>query len=129
MLVTINYILRFAIILLIKFVGKDTESAETKLIANGVFIVQFFNTAILLLLANSNLYEQNSFLGLIFNRNLPDFNSAWFNDIGYSLVYAMIFNMLWPLFEFVSFYALRLMFRILDRGFSFDLNRTTRTTI
>lgn len=48
MIVAINYILRIFIIKLIIFIGKDTESEQTKLITNGVFIVQFFNTALLL---------------------------------------------------------------------------------
>ena len=57
MIVAINYILRLFIIKLIIFLGKDTESEQTKLITNGVFIVQFFNTAFLLLLVNANLNE------------------------------------------------------------------------
>ena len=39
MIVGINYILRLFIIWLIIYIGKDTESEQTKLITNGVFIV------------------------------------------------------------------------------------------
>ncbi len=39
MIVAINYILRLFIIKLIIYIGKDTESEQTRLIANGVFIV------------------------------------------------------------------------------------------
>jgi hypothetical protein len=57
MIVIINVILRLFIIKLIMYIGKDTESEQTRLIANGVFIVQFFNTALLLLAVNANLVE------------------------------------------------------------------------
>jgi len=39
------------------YIGKETESEQTELITDGVFIVQFFNTALLLLAANANLTE------------------------------------------------------------------------
>lgn len=39
MIVGINYILRLFIIWLIIYIGKDTESEQTKLITNGVFVV------------------------------------------------------------------------------------------
>ena len=39
------------------YIGKPTETEQTKLITNGVFLVQFFNTGILLLLVNANLAE------------------------------------------------------------------------
>lgn len=38
-IVAINFILRMVIIKLIIYIGKDTESEQTRLIANGVFIV------------------------------------------------------------------------------------------
>lgn len=39
MIIAINYILRLFIIKLIVYIGKDTESEQTRLITNGVFIV------------------------------------------------------------------------------------------
>lgn len=57
LIIAINYILRIFIIKLIIYIGKDTESEQTKMITNGVFLVQFFNTALLLLLVNANFDE------------------------------------------------------------------------
>ena len=57
MIIAINYVLRLFIIKLIIYIGKDTESEKTRLICNGVFIVQFFNTGLLLLSVNANLAE------------------------------------------------------------------------
>lgn len=39
MIIAINYILRLFIIRLIIYLGKDTESEQTRLITNGVFVV------------------------------------------------------------------------------------------
>jgi hypothetical protein len=56
-IVTINFILRKIILALVESIGKDTESEQTRLQTNAVFIVQFFNTALLLLMVNANLEE------------------------------------------------------------------------
>jgi len=56
-IVAINYVLRLFIIKLVQYIGLGTESEQTTVVTDGVFIVQFFNTAILLLLAGANLKE------------------------------------------------------------------------
>ncbi len=130
MIVAINYILRLFIIKLIIFIGKDTESEQTKLITNGVFLVQFFNTALLLLLVNANLDEQSGFFSIFFSGAVPDFNSWWFSDIGNTLVGAMMFNIYWPVFEFFMWFGYRTLFRQLDKGlFKCDSNKTKKITI
>lgn len=75
-IIAINYVLRLFIIKLIMYIGKDTESEQTRLITNGVFVVQFFNTALLLLMVNANLQEQGAPLSwLSAETGIPDFNS------------------------------------------------------
>lgn len=78
--------------------------------------------------ANANLSEQGPVLGFIFRGSIPDFNSLWFNDIGYSMMYAMVFNVFWPIMEFFAFWGLRLLFRILDRGFTTCSEMVTKKT-
>lgn len=128
-IVVINYVLRLFIIKLIIYIGKDTESEQTRLITNGVFIVQFFNTGILLLLVNANLSEQNSLLGIFVNGQLKDFNAEWFSDIGNTMIGAMMFNIYWPLIEFFCFYGMRLGYRMLDRGCGCNEYKTKKTTL
>ena len=130
-IVAINFILRLFIIKLIIYIGKDTETEQTRLITNGVFIVQFFNTALLLLMVNANLSEgEPGFLNLFSRqRGMTDFNSQWFNDIGTTLVGAMMFNVYWPVVEFFVFFGMRSTFRFMDRGFSFDKTKTKKTTL
>ena len=118
-IIAINYILRVIIIKLIIGIGNDTLSEQTRLITNGVFIVQFFNTALLLLMVNANLEEQGFPLNLLSaERGLSDFNSNWFSDIGVTLTGAMLFNVYWPIIEFFVFGGMRKAYRLLDRGFS-----------
>lgn len=51
----INYILRMICIGLVTWIGYKDETYQLIQITNVVFIVQFFNTAFLLLLSNANL--------------------------------------------------------------------------
>lgn len=50
----VNMVIRIINIGLITFIGYYTESEQTKAVKTSVFISQFFNTAILLLLTNAN---------------------------------------------------------------------------
>jgi len=119
-IIAINYVLRVIIIKLIIGIGNDTLSEQTRLITNGVFVVQFFNTALLLLMVNANLQEQGFPLSMMSaERGLSDFNSRWFSDIGVTLTGAMLFNVYWPIVEFFVWAFVRQAKRFLDRGFSF----------
>lgn len=102
------------------------------MIKYGVFIVQFFNTAILLLIVNANASSSGvPLIRLLLNDGqYSDFTAAWYNDIGNTLISAMTFNFTWPLIEFAVFYSLRLLFRLKDRGFNQkDIYRTKTITI
>lgn len=95
-----------------------------------MFVVQFFNTAILLLLCNANLSEQGKLGSLFSFGSIPDFDAMWFNQIGYSMVYAMAYNIFWPLMEFCIYWGMRFTFRAMDRGFlSCNTYKTKKTTL
>ena len=57
-LTIINYILRTVCIMLIDWVGFPTETERLSKTTTVTFLVQFFNTAFLLLLVGANLSEQ-----------------------------------------------------------------------
>lgn len=74
--------------------------------------------------------EQGSFFKIISTqRGQPDFNAQWFNNIGVTLAAAMLFNVYWPIFEFLTFWGMRSAFRVMDRKFSCNSNSTKKTTI
>jgi len=63
-------------------------------ITNAVFIAQFFNTAILILLVYANFDE----IGLEFlNGPFYDFSPEWYAIVGYSIVQTMVINAILPL--------------------------------
>ena len=58
-----------------------------------------------------------------------DFDQSWFKVIGNTLVGTMIFSMIFPILEAFGFFGLRLLGRILDRGFSNDPYLTKKTSV
>jgi len=79
----INTVLKFIIIFLISNICEDTKSAMMRSIMVGVFVTQFFNTAILLPIASANLTELN--VPLINNYAqgpYTDFTELWYLDVG-----------------------------------------------
>ncbi len=84
-IVVINSVLRMVMITLIKWIGEDTHSAQLKSITNGVFVAQFFNTAILLILSSANFEEVGLPLASVFNGPFYDFVPRWYTAVGYRL--------------------------------------------
>jgi hypothetical protein len=88
-IIAINTILKMIIIKLIEWTGEDTFSKRLTSITNMVFVAQFFNTGILLLLVNANLSEHTfipgsqTILGL---GQFYDYSPQWYVDVGFKLV-------------------------------------------
>lgn len=81
-------------------------------------------------MVNANLVPQGiPIISSLFNGNIADFDEFWFNDIGNTLVGAMIFNVYFPVAEFVGFWFMRFGFRCMDRGFTFNDMNTKKTSI
>jgi len=57
-------------------VGFPTKSLLSKFIKNYVFVVQFINTGILVLLLTANMSHFG--LGFILNSKYNDFNTSWY---------------------------------------------------
>ena len=74
LIVGINVILKMTTIELITWIGYDTYSVLMTRIVNGVFVVLFFNTGILLVLSNANLSDVSSLLGGFFQGNFYDYS-------------------------------------------------------
>jgi len=114
----INFVLRTIMIMLVVQIKEDTKTEQTRSIMMVIFIVQFFNTGILLLLVNANLSETRLWgLNKIFTGPYTDLNGDWYNDVGGIITYAMTFGAIFPLIEFAGFWSLRAFTRFMDRGF------------
>ena len=115
LLIGINYILRTVCIMLVDWIGYATETERLSKTTTITFIVQYFNSAYLLLMVNANMSEQPITFGLTTGA-MPDFNSAWFRSVGDIIVAAMVFNVYYPAIEAIGYWALRWLYRCLDRG-------------
>ena len=124
----VNFVLRTICIKLVAWIGYPTETVQLLETTKVTFAVQFFNTAFLLLLTNADLSEQPFSFGLTGGLE-SDFDQSWFKVIGNTLVGTMIFTAIFPIMEAFGFFALRLLFRILDRGFTTDPYTTSKTSI
>lgn len=56
-IIAVNLVLKTVTIKGIEWVGEDTNSEQLASITNGIFVAQFFNTGILILLVNGNMTE------------------------------------------------------------------------
>ena len=130
LIVGANYFLRIILIAVIKLVKYKTISEETRAIMNGVFITQFFNTAMLLLLVNANLQESGLPFGSMLSGQYPDFTGSWYKDIGVSLVKTMTMNSVFPAIEWGIFWSMATAKRFWDKKkFSFDPKITRKTAV
>lgn len=94
-ILVINLVIRELLIYIVMLTGYDTISDMVTAITNAVFITQFFNTGILLLLVYGNLEE----VGVsVLKGPFYDFSPEWYAIVGYSIVQTMAINAFLPLF-------------------------------
>ena len=114
--------------MLVNWIGFRTETMRLSYTTTVTFVVQFFNTAFLLLLVGANMSEQPFGFGLN-GGSFTDFNSAWFRTLGNTLAGTMWFNAFFPVIEALGYFGLRIFFRLLDKGCSCDKYKTKKTSI
>ena len=95
--VVINVLLKQATIFLVTWIGYDTHSEIMTKITNGVLLVLFFNTGMLLVLVNANLGDVSEELGSLFNGVYYDYSPSWYAKIGNTLVHTMALNAFMPI--------------------------------
>jgi len=67
-----------------------------------MWIVQFVNTGIVLLLINAKIEKWKVPKGLpILNGDYPDFNAEWYATIGTTIAFSMFFSAVMPLTNFL----------------------------
>ena len=85
---------------LLSWVGFTSHSEVYTRISVQIFFATFFNTAIVILLANANLAEAIPFLKGVFNGAYNDYSVDWYVDVGGIIVISMIINAFVPIIEF-----------------------------
>ena len=128
-IIVVNLILKNVIIRGITWVGEDTNSEQLSSITNGVFIAQFFNTGILLLLVNGNMTEHEpKILTKYFNGPFYDYMPAWYSNVGLKIVTTMIINAIMPFVALATTFIVPALKRFVDRKFSSDIYTSRKTS-
>ena len=128
----INQVLTLVMIKLITWIGYDTYSEMLTKITNGVFVAQFFNTAILILLVYASLGEVSPRIGTLLNGEFRDYTPRWYTIVGDNIVHTMAINAFMPIITESISNGIRLVQRCYDRGFSVNadaLYHTKKTQI
>lgn len=58
-----------------------------------------------------------------------DFSVNWYKDVGGIIINTMIFNIAYPIAEFLVFYFIRFIKRLLDSGFTLRKSKTKKQVI
>lgn len=91
-----NVILTKVVVWSVQYIGFSSHSETFTMSSILIFVMTFFNTAILLLLGNADIRAQIPFLGWLLHGKYNDYSTDWFNDIGDILVVSMIINIFIP---------------------------------
>ena len=133
MIVGVNFVLRIILVDLIKSLRLRTVTEETNYTMVSIFIGQFVNTAILLLLNSANFKDIDGGTGplsyIFMVGDMTDFNVDWYRSVGAIIMKTMFMTALWPLIEFVMFYGLMNFSRWMDRAFGNDTFVTGMPTV
>ena len=115
----VNLVIRDVVIWMIKKVGYHTNTAEISAIMVTIYVTTFFNTGVLLLLADANLSQIKMLSWLPgFKGPFPDLTEEWYIVIAPSLILTMVLNAIAPWISVCSGLASQALFRGLDQGFS-----------
>jgi len=106
LIVCINELIKFMVTEAIEAVRLTTKSEQAMYTMLTVFVAQFFNTALMLLLQRNSLSVE------------------WYEKSGDTIVETMYLQAYVPIVEFFSSYMVIRFIRMIDRGFSSDINKT-----
>jgi hypothetical protein len=133
LIVGVNFVLKVILVDLIKSLRLKTVTLETNYTMITIFVGQFINTAVLIVLNNANFKDfdgGNGPLSLVFFVGVEtDFSVAWYKTVGTTIMRTMTSQALWPLIEFVMFYSIINFTRCLDRRFGSDTFVTSAPSV
>lgn len=129
-IIAVNIVLKMATVKGITWVGEDTNSQQLGSITNGVFVAQFFNTGILILLVNGNMSEHSpQFFTKFIQGPFYDYMPQWYVDVGYKIVQTMLIQSIMPYVTLTTSFVIPMLMRGLDSKFSFNPYKTKKTAM
>jgi len=133
LIVGVNFALKVLLVELIKSLRLKTVTIETTYTMITIFVGQFINTAVLIVLNNASFKDFDGGAGplsLIFSVGTEtDFSVTWYRTVGTTIMRTMTSQAIWPLIEFVMFYGILNFTRCLDRKFTNDTFKTNALSV
>lgn len=133
LIVGVNFALKVLLVELIKSLRLKTVTLETNYTMITIFIGQFINTAVLIVLNNASFQDFDGGKGplsAIFSVGTEtDFSVFWYRTVGTTIMRTMTSQAIWPLIEFGMFYSLLNFNRCLDRNFTNDTFNTKAPSV
>ena len=100
----------------------NTRSKQTSFAIIAVFIVQFCNTVLILVVTDTSLFKQNQvlqfFIDATTNGQTDDYNISWFEVDGKLLVKLMFLTAMQPMLEATITVPFFTLLRMIDRNLS-----------
>lgn len=98
----VNIIIRTFNIAMITRIGYYTVSKQTGVIVNSIFIATFINTAMVMLIGNSNFSDTclHFWPFTMFHGAYTNMTQNWYLDIGPALISTMLFNSIYVYIDF-----------------------------
>lgn len=129
-IIGVNLIMKTLIVALIKWIKEDTCSVQYSSMTSGVFIAQFFNTGILLLLVNANMSEFDYFpTRYVKAGNYHDYMPEWYSDVGQKITQTMLINAVLPYVFLLKGFIVPRIVQAFDNGFSGSPYATRKTSM
>merc|ERR550532_392607 len=124
LIVGVNFVLKVILVDLIKSLRLKTVTLETNYTMITIFVGQFINTAVLIVLNNASFKDFDEGAGplslIFFVGTETDFSVTWYKVVGATIMRTMTSQAIWPLIEFGMFYSIINATRWFDRGFTND---------
>ena len=95
-------------------IGYHTITGEITAVTMTIFIATFFNTAILLLLADADLSQITLLSWIPLNGVFPDLTEQWYIIIAPSLILTMVINAFYPYIDLGISFGTLAIYRIMD---------------
>lgn len=99
-IIVLNIFLTKITVKLVEQIGYDTHSKVYSKISDYIFFATFFNTALVIQLANAYFGEYFRFTKRFFNGQYNDYSYDWYKNVGNQIVISMIINAVCPILEY-----------------------------
>lgn len=104
----LNYLLKFLIIYIADRIGYESETLKSERICRFIFLMLYFNTGWIIILADASFKKQGLFFSNAFDGQRSDFDMEWQKQQGVDILIQMSFNIIMPLLYEAAYYLKRL---------------------